>query len=265
MVFLSYSLWLVSNLFSIAHVEFDPEVTYPWLKYGFIGCGILYTIRMLVLLVFPQVVLNFLGLFCFNAFDEKVTLKGSPLLTPMICIRTVTRGDFPHLVRENVVRNMAKCSEAGLDNFLFEVVTDKPLRLPAMPRLREIVVPSSYKPRNGALYKARALEYCLQDEVNVLADNDYVVHLDEETVMTANSVRGILNFVIEKKYDFGQGLITYANEHVINWITTLADSIRVADDMGKLRAQFYFFHKPVLSWKGSFIVSRVSIARDREV
>lgn len=139
-----------------------------------------------------------------------------------------------------------------------EVVTDKPIQLPNMPHVREIVVPSSYKPRNGALYKARALEYCLQDEVNVLTDNDYIVHLDEETIMTTNAVRGILNFIMEGKYEFGQGLITYANDPVINWITTLADSIRVADDMGKLRAQFYLFHKPILSWKGSFIVSRVS-------
>lgn len=198
------------------------------------------------------------GMFCFNAFPEKVTLKSSPLFTPIICIRTVTRGNFPQLVRENVVKNMAKCTEAGMENFLMEVVTDKPIQLPDMPHVREIVVPNSYKPRNGAMYKARALEYCLQDEVNVLTDNDYIVHLDEETIMTTNAVRGILNFIMEDKCEFGQGLITYANDPVINWITTLADSIRVADDMGKLRAQFYLFHKPVLSWKGSFIVSRVS-------
>jgi hypothetical protein len=27
--------------------------------------------------------------------------------------------------------------------------------------------------------------------------------------------------------------------------------------MGKLRAQFYLFGKPVMNWKGSFIVSKV--------
>jgi egghead protein (zeste-white 4 protein) len=90
----------------------------------------------------------------------------------------------------------------------------------------------------------------LEDENNILGDNDWVVHLDEETIMTENAVRGIINFVLNSKHEFGQGLITYANEDVVNWLTTLADSFRVADDMGKLRFQFYMFHRPLFSWKG---------------
>ena len=31
------------------------------------------------------------------------------------------------------------------------------------------------------------------------------------------------------KHEFGQGLITYANEEIVNWVTTLADSFRVAE------------------------------------
>lgn len=229
----------------------------PWAEYGTLGCSILFGCRLLVILALPQVVLNFIGLTCFNAFPGKVTLKGSSLLTPLVCVRIVTRGDYPALVRENVSRNMAKCLEAGMDNFLIEVVTDKPIGLPKHRRIREVVVPASYQPKRGAMYKARALQYCLEDDVNELADNDYIVHLDEETIMTHDSVRGIINFMLDGKYDFGQGLITYASDRVMNWITTLADSNRVADDMGKLRAQFNFFHKPLLSWKGSYIVSKV--------
>jgi egghead protein (zeste-white 4 protein) len=44
-------------------------------------------------------------------------------------------------------------------------------------------------------------------------------------------------------------------------MTTLADSFRVADDMGKLRAQFYLFHKPYFSWKGSYVVTQVGAER----
>lgn len=84
------------------------------------------------------------------------------------------------------------------------------------------------------------------------------MHLDEETLLTENSIRGILNFVMDGKHHVGQGLITYANEEVVNWFTTLADSFRVADDMGKLRFQFYMFHKPLFSFKGSFVVTQVS-------
>lgn len=55
-----------------------------------------------------------------------------------------------------------------------------------------------------------------------------------------------------------QGLITYANENIQNWFTTLADSFRVSDDMGKLRFQFKVFHKPLFGWKGSYVVTQVS-------
>ena len=78
---------------------------------------------------------------------------------------------------------------------------------------------------------------------------------------TENSVRGILNFVLDGKHQFGQGLITYANEDVVNWITTLADSFRVADDMGKLRLQFTMFHKPFFSMKGSYVVTQMGAER----
>lgn len=237
----------------------DREMNFdPWERYGFIGTFILYMLRLLTFLSLPQVLLNFAGLTIYNAFPDKVVLKGSPLLAPFICIRIVTRGDYPQLVRGNVDRNMAMCIQAGLENFLIEVVTDKSINLPVHRRTREVVVPTDYKTKSGALFKARALQYCLEDGVNVLSDNDWIVHLDEETLLTENSVRGILNFVLDGKHHFGQGLITYANEHVVNWVTTLADSFRVADDMGKLRMQFSMFHKPLLSWKGSYVVTQVS-------
>lgn len=254
--------FIFTIVFLIKHLSSFGEITNthnPWERFGPTIATIPILFRFLVILALPQCILNFFGLICFNAFPEKVTLKGSSLLTPLICIRIVTRGDYPKLVRDNVARNMARCSEAGMDNFLIEVVTDKAVGLPHHRRIREVIIPTSYTPKSGAMYKARALQYCLEDGVNILADNDYIVHLDEETLMTNNSIRGIINFILDGKYDFGQGLITYANDKVINWITTLADSIRVADDMGKLRAQFYFFHKPIFSWKGSYVVSRVSL------
>lgn len=230
----------------------------PWEHYGYIGAFLLYILRFLTFLSLPQVLLNFAGLTFYNAFPEKVALKGSPLLAPFICIRIVTRGDYPQLVRANVDRNMAVCIKAGLENFLIEVVTDKAINLPIHRRTREVVVPPNYKTKSGALFKARALQYCLEDSVNMLADNDWIVHLDEETLLTENSVRGVLNFVLDGKHHFGQGLITYANEQVVNWVTTLADSFRVADDMGKLRMQFSMFHRPLLSWKGSYVVTQVN-------
>lgn len=229
----------------------------PWLEYGTFFTIFLYTLRYLVFFTLPQMMSNFLGLVAYNAFPDKVVLKGSPLLAPFICIRVVTRGDYADLVKQNVMRNMNTCLDTGLENFLIEVVTDKAVNIAKHRRIREVVVPKDYKPKSGAMFKSRALQYCLEESVNVLNHNDWIVHLDEETILTENCVKGICNFVLDGKHPFGQGLITYANENVVNWITTLADSFRVSDDMGKVRFQFKTFHKPLFSWKGSYVVTQV--------
>lgn len=52
-------------------------------------------------------------------------------------------------------------------------------------------------------------------QVNILKDTDWIVHLDEETILTEGSVNGIVNFICEGNHQFGQGVITYANDGVI--------------------------------------------------
>jgi len=65
-----------------------------------------------------------------------------------------------------VQRNVNICLDAGLDNFMVEVVTDKSVNLAVNDlRTRELVVPTEYKTKSGAMFKARALQYCLEDEV----------------------------------------------------------------------------------------------------
>ena len=43
----------------------------------------------------------------------------------------------------------------------------------------------------------------------MLNDEDFVIHLDEETVLTEDAVRGILNFVSVNKHAIGQGNYSY--------------------------------------------------------
>lgn len=128
--------------------KFDPVS-----RYGFFGCTILYLLRFLALLALPQCLCNFLGLTIYNTFPKKVKLKGSPLLAPFISFRTVTRGDYPDLVKANIQQNLSTCLAVGVENFIFEVVTDRPVNLEKHPRIREVVVPLDYKTKTGALYK----------------------------------------------------------------------------------------------------------------
>lgn len=86
-------------------------------------------------------------------------------------------------------------------------------------RIIETVVPASYRTKSGALNKSRALQFCLEDDINFLGENDWIIHLDEETLLTERSVKGILNFITDGKHDIGQGLVTYASNpvHFKSW------------------------------------------------
>ncbi|KAI6241634.1 Glyco-trans-2-like domain-containing protein [Aphelenchoides fujianensis] len=241
--------YAVTDSSAAGEEDFDPIE-----RYGTLVTLVLYSLRLISLLVLPQCICNMLG-------PEKVALKAAPMLAPFVCFRVVTKGDYPELVRQNIAKNLQTCYDAGIENFMFEVVSDKPLVLCSEARVRQINVPPSYSTKTGAKFKARALQYCLEDNVSDLRDDEWIVHLDEETLLSTNSVCGILNFCVDGKHPFGQGVITYANGEIVNWITTLSDSFRVADDMGKLRFQFNFFHKPLFGWKGSFVVTQVGAER----
>ena len=39
----------------------------------------------------------------------------------------------------------------------------------------------------------------------MLKNEDYIVHMDEETVLTEDAVKGILNFISDNKHVIGQG------------------------------------------------------------
>ena len=230
----------------------------PIKYYGLSLAIIIYFLRLLSLLPLPLAICHTCGLILYNVFPDRPKLQNSPLLGPKIQIRVVTRGDYPDLVRRNVKKNFETCAKVGLNNFQIEIVTDKSISLDGLPTsiIREIIVPNDYRTKTGALYKSRALQYALEPDINQLSPDDYIVHLDEETLLTENSVRGILNFVNSNEYDIGQGLITYANDTIVNLLTTLADSMRVGVDLGCLRFCLKKFHRPPFLFKGSFVVCR---------
>ena len=51
-------------------------------------------------------------------------------------------------------------------------------------------MPKNYETATGALNKSRALQYCWEEDVNLYSDDEWIVHLDEETLVTTESVKG---------------------------------------------------------------------------
>lgn len=204
----------------------------------------------------------------------------------VLYIRYVTRGTIPRLVANNAKRATEILLESGIPRGMWrvEVVTDNKLDLDLQisdPAVYEIVVPSSYRPPNGALYKAKALNFAIA--ASPAGPMDWVVHLDEETRFDVDTIRAILYHCGRETYltrveksqkwpKIGQGPILYgramtdrsvAGEDVGNgnWLTTLADSGRVSDDCGRYRIQ-YEQGEVWAGMHGSFIVIANCVEQD---
>ena len=198
-----------------------------------------YLTEALIFIAFPFTVFNCLGFLLLNPFTTPKR-HAIGLDVPFICFRVVTKGSYPKLVRDNTYQNIELCRKVGLKSFKFEIVTDNTINIKKERDICETIVPDSYKTKNGSLYKARALQYSLESKVNGLSNNDWVVHLDEETRLTNDVIFGILDFM-KTSADVGQGVIVYAAEDIENWLTTLADGLRVAFDYGMMRLCFQVF------------------------
>ena len=218
---------------------------------------ILYFITVTPYLSLPMAICACIGFILYNPYESPPIPYFSLSSAPFICFRVVTKGDYPGFVKKNVDANKTLLQKVGMENYVIEVVTDRAIYLPLSDKCREVVVPASYQTKNGTMFKARALNYCLEHDVNKLSSNDWIVHLDEETLLTKQAIYGILDFIANDKGDIGQGPISYANKaQVPSWPTTMADCIRLAFDYAVFRFQFSVLHRPLFGFKGSYIVMR---------
>ncbi|KAL8742811.1 MAG: hypothetical protein Q9190_004764 [Brigantiaea leucoxantha] len=104
-----------------------------------------------------------------------------------------------------------------------------------------------------ARFKARSLEY-FRAAVNLQAEN-WVLHLDEESMVDENVLRACVDFIEKGEYDFGQGIILYNDQNYWrNPLLTIIDIPRVTDDLGKLYFQDRVMHQSIWGVRGSFLL-----------
>lgn len=233
----------------------------PIEKYGAIYSYVFYSIHTIALLItMPMNLYNIFGTLFYHEKRSKLKVLERNISSQFhgtIGFRIVTRGNFPDLVKNNIKKHMQLLNSFEMiSSFIIEVVTDKSIGLSNHDKVYELVVPSDYKTKTGAKFKARALQYALEENVSKLKHNDWIVHLDEETLLTKSSIIGILDFVIKNNHPIGQGMITYGKDTIVHWLNTLADSMRVSVDLGALRFSLKTLHRPLFSFKGSFIVCK---------
>jgi hypothetical protein len=98
--------------------------------------------------------------------------------------------------------------------------------------------------------------------VNVLDDEDWIVHLDEETHVLESAVLGIFQFVSANKQPIGQGLITYGKRRIVNWLNTLADSTRVSSYCCSLFVSLKYRNSVFNAFNGAFFVVKKHVESD---
>ncbi len=193
--------------------------------------------------------------------------RGSPPGAPSpiehhVCFRIVTRGTNVDAVCKTVRQVHEEVARLPLFPYSIEVVTDTELPLEASPGLRQICVPTGYLTPARTRFKARALQYAL--EASPLPPEAWILHLDEETHITASVLRGIAAAVAEEErsgaHRVGQGVVLYHRDLEDHPILTLADSIRTGDDLGRFRLQ-HFAERPLFGLHGSFILVRNDVER----
>ena len=82
------------------------------------------------------------------------------------------------------------------------VVTDEGSNLGDMAgQVHVVTVPESFAPPK-AKHKARALEYFRLH--SKLGSEDWVLHLDEETIINDHCIKACLAFIEKTNYDYGQ-------------------------------------------------------------
>ncbi|KAK6223826.1 cre-bre-3 protein [Colletotrichum tabaci] len=124
----------------------------------------------------------------------------------------------------------------------------------ALPSFVQIVVvPSAFAP-SKAKYKARALEFYRRNQQ--LTASDWVLHLDEESMIDADVMDACVDFIKRTDLDVAMGTLHYNDvNHWKNGFLTTAETLRSQEDFGKFSFSVRTRNKPMLGWMhGSWIV-----------
>ena len=205
------------------------------------------------ILPFPYTLSAVIGLFL--KYDDPADKRAKIRYFNHLYIVVVTKGSNRDAVYRgwNSLRDL-RDPERGIHLF---VLTDAPHYF---PDISCITVPHSFQTTH-AKYKARALEY-FRLTMRLGAD-DWVLHLDEESTIDHGSLEACINFIERTKYHFGQGIILY-NQHEY-WkrpLITVADAIRVGDDIGRFHFQYKTIHQPIFGAHGSFLLTNGALEND---
>ena len=178
--------------------------------YGYFYSLTNYFFRTLsLILILPISLYSIFGtLLCRKVYRPQKTVNHAHIfLDTKLCIRVVTRGMFPELIKSNLEKHQNLLKSFEKLQYTYEIITDVTLGLDKNKECYEVVVPKEYETKSGAKFKGRALQYAIELNASNLGDDDWVLHLDEESLLTKSSIEGVIEFMAKNKHPIGQGKI----------------------------------------------------------
>ncbi|KAJ3005170.1 hypothetical protein HKX48_000838 [Thoreauomyces humboldtii] len=256
-----HTAWLLNlnSFLAPVHMIGIPGLAYIWFHWNPIGTwsydvltfGSLW--RILWCLSVPYCIITYIGFSTPRIAYSKKTMDARPVCRDLLrnfYIVIVTQGSNEEAVRRGY--NRMKPLERLHPSVRVVVLTDAPY---AYPDLDNVVCPTDYKsPMGIAKHKARALDYFRHSQH--LSRYDWILHMDEESTIDGESLRRCFDFIRYTDFDFGQGVIMYnAYKYWSNWFFSVADTIRVGDDLARFNLQFSVIRRPVFGVHGSFLMT----------
>jgi beta-1,4-mannosyltransferase len=155
-------------------------------------------------------------------------IHNDPFIIFQIMTRSARASD---VVRRGIESIHSSCKGISYSDYSICVVTEDPQDIDYIGgAARVLVVPGGYNTKNGAIRKARALQYAVElrrSEGDVVGKRKWIFHMDEESVVTEQTVLSLLAFIREGKGLLSEGPIAYPLKmNQSNRLAFLTDSIR---------------------------------------
>ncbi len=143
---------------------------------------------------------------------RKVIIKKTfvPINPKRMIFQITTIGNM-QIVQESIDNINRICKEVGYNNYRIDVVSEVN---ETFKGAFTTTVPPNYSTVNHAKYKARALQYAIEqrEKSGENTDDTWIYHLDDESMITKQGLLSILDHADNNREPIAEGLITYPNK-----------------------------------------------------
>jgi len=158
---------------------------------------------------------------------RKVIVKRTfvPINPKRMIFQITTIGNMK-IVQESIDNINRICKEVGYHNYRIDVISEVNENF---HDALTITVPKNYSTMNHAKYKARALQYAIEEREKKEENTSdvWIYHLDDESMITKQGLLSILDHADNNREPIAEGLITYPNKiNVGSKLVKYLDAVR---------------------------------------